>query len=210
MIYKDIVRIFGFIYAGNFLWVNEVNKDLTASTVQRQNILNNRYAISEIEQDFNFGGITYKGETVFNKKQVANILQVDERTIERYISNHLEELSKNGYKVLKTKELNEFKDFLDVADINVGDIKRTPSLGLLTFKTVLNLAMLLVESEKAREIRSRILDIVIATISNKAGDKTYINQRDADYLPSAFQEQNYRDKFTDAIYPSLFNNRWNV
>lgn len=108
-----------------------MNKDSTDSTLHRQNILNNRYAISQIEQDFSLGGISYKGETVFTKVQVASILDVEERTIDRYISNHIEELSKNGYKILRTKELLEFKHFSEVADIDVGDIKTIPSLGLI-------------------------------------------------------------------------------
>lgn len=176
-----------------------MNKDLTASDIQRQNILNNKYALSAIEQDFNLGGITYNGENIFTKQQVISILDVDIRTIERYINTHFDELSKNGYSILKGKKLSDFKLIVDVTDMNVGDISKAPSLGVFRFKTVLNLAMLLVESEKAREIRSRILDIVMQTIASNAGNRTYINQRDAEYLPSAFQEENYRRQFTDAI-----------
>jgi hypothetical protein len=60
--------------------------------------------------------------------------------------------------------------------------------------------MLMVESEKAKEIRSRILDVVIDVISEKTGGHTkYINQRDPNYLESDFQEENYRKTFTAAL-----------
>lgn len=60
--------------------------------------------------------------------------------------------------------------------------------------------MLLTESEKAKWVRSRILDIVIATINEKTGGGTkYINRRDRNYVTSAIQEENYHRKMTDAI-----------
>ena len=60
--------------------------------------------------------------------------------------------------------------------------------------------MLLTTSEKAKLVRTRILDIVIATINEKCGGGTkYINRRDRDYLPAALQEDNYRKNLTDAI-----------
>jgi hypothetical protein len=49
-------------------------------------------------------------------------------------------------------------------------------------------------------LRQAILDIVIDTINAKVGGKTkYINQRDEDFLQSAFIEENYRKNFTDAL-----------
>lgn len=60
--------------------------------------------------------------------------------------------------------------------------------------------MLLTESEKAKLVRARILDIVISTINNRAGGGTkYINTRDVDFLPVAIEEDNYRKTFTSAI-----------
>ena len=60
--------------------------------------------------------------------------------------------------------------------------------------------MLLVESDKARMLRSKMLDIVIDTINQKTGGNTkYINQRDTDYLTSALKEPQYRKLFTDAL-----------
>ncbi|MBL4886036.1 MAG: hypothetical protein JKY95_16070, partial [Planctomycetaceae bacterium] len=77
---------------------------------------------------------------------------------------------------------------------------KAPSLGVFTFRAILNIAMLVTESERARAIRSRMLDIVLDVVVQKAGGHTkYINQRDADYLPSAYKEYSYRKVFTDAL-----------
>ncbi len=60
--------------------------------------------------------------------------------------------------------------------------------------------MLLTESDKAKQVRARILDIVISTINKRAGGGTkYINTRDIDFLPSAIEEDNYRKNFTMAV-----------
>ena len=70
------------------------------------------------------------------------------------ISEHGEELSKNGYRILRSIKLNQFKELLSATDINVGT--KTTFLGIFTFKAVLNIGMLLTESEKAKQLRSRI------------------------------------------------------
>ena len=183
-------------------------KDLTSSNVSRQNILNNNYAISQLESNLSFGGVYWHNESIFTKVQVAEILEIDVRTIERYLESHSPELIKNGYRVLKGTELKDFKKY--VSDIDVGDISKTPSLGLFSFRTVLNIAMLVTESEKAKAIRSKILDIVIDVMAQKSGGHTkFINQRDEAYLPSAYKEYSYRKEFTDALKNYLeADERW--
>ena len=53
--------------------------------------------------------------------------------------------------------------------------------------------MLLTESQKAKILRSMILDIVIDVMNQKAGGHTkYINQRDEDFLIQIIKEENYR------------------
>lgn len=173
--------------------------ELTTSLVARNNILNNQYAINELETHLQLGGLSFEGETVFTKAQVAQILEIDERTVDRYIASNGEELIKNGYRILRGNALKNMK-LLYVDDINVVDISKAPSLGVFSFRAVLNLAMLVTESERAKFIRSKMLDIVIDVINQKAGGSTkYINQRDENYLSSAFTEENYRRQFTDAL-----------
>lgn len=172
--------------------------DLTASQRDRQNVLNNRYALRKIQEHLALGGITYQGEVIFTKQQLVTLFDISESTIEKYIGTHGEELKVNGYEVLKGKKLRDFKDLVDVSVTDYGN--KVPALGVFSFRATLNLAMLLTESDTARLMRARILDIVIDVMAERAGGQTkFINQRDREYLPAAYQEFSYRKVFTDAL-----------
>lgn len=178
-----------------------MSTDLTTSEVARLNVLNNRYALGKLETHLALGGLHIEGELVFFKTQVAELLDIDERTIDRYLASHEDELKRNGYKIIKGKSLKNMK-LAQVGDINVVDLigAKVPSLGVFSFRTVLNLAMLVTESERAKAIRSRMLDIVLDVVAEKVGGHTrFINQRDQDYLPSALVEDSYRKQFTNAL-----------
>lgn len=172
-------------------------KDLTVSNIERQNVLNNRFAIDEIQQHLELSGMLFEGEYRFTKKMVAEYYGVEERTIERYLTKYSDELSANGYVLCKGKSLKNLKlQFAPV--INIGS--KTTQIGLFNFKAFLNLGMLLTESEKAKSLRSMILDFVIATIHEKTGGGTkFINRRDINYIPVAITEENYRKNLTSAI-----------
>lgn len=182
-----------------------MSRDLTTSAVARQNVLNNPYAVSQLEAHLALGGLEFEGETIFTKAQAAQLLAVDERTIDRYLAESGDELQRSGYRVLKGKALKNIK-LAYVDDTNVVDIidPKTPSLGVFSFRAILNLAMLVTESQRAKAIRSRMLDIVLDVVAQKAGGHTkYINQRDEDYLPAAYIEDSYRRQFTDALRDCL-------
>ena len=172
-------------------------KDLTISNIERQNVLNNRFAISKVQEHLDIEGMLFEGEYRFTKKMVADFYEVEERTIERYLEKHSDELAANGYVLCKGKHLKELKlQFAPV--INVGS--KTTQLGLFNFRSFLDIGMLLTESEKAKKVRSLILDFVITTINEKTGGGTkYINRRDVHYLPAAITEENYRKNLTSAI-----------
>ncbi|MCK5369798.1 MAG: DNA-binding protein, partial [Cyclobacteriaceae bacterium] len=176
-------------------------KDLTNSNVERQNILNNPYALAEIEKATHIQGIPFEGKTVVLKEQVAEFFEVTPRTIDNYIEKCGEELRKNGYEILRGKRLKDMKlsisgTFGDETDF----ITKTTVLGVFNFRAFLNIAMLLAESDRASLLRTTILDIVIDTINIKTGGGTkYINQRDEDFIHSYFEEENYRKEFTNAL-----------
>ena len=176
-----------------------MTKDLTNSQIDRQNILNNSIALEEIQNKGEFRGILWHGELVFTKNMIADFFEVDERTIDRYLNRFYDELILNGYEILKGKKLKDFfEQHLD--DINVVDIKKAPSLGMFNFKALLNLAMLLSESEKAKLLRQFMLDVVIDVLNRKVGGGTkYVNQLDKDYIFSALEEEQSQRKFVDAI-----------
>lgn len=189
-------------------------KDLTNSSVARQNILNNTYAIEEIKNAVGLRFITFENQVWLTKSQLALFFEVDERTIDRYIESDGDELRRNGYAILKGKRLKDFKITLhnmNVDDINVAD--KSPQLGLFNFRAFLNLSMLLTESEKARTLRSIVLDIVLDTINKRTGGNTkYINQRDEDFILSYYKEESYRKEFTSALsnYISMGNAKYAI
>ena len=219
-------------------------KDLTTSNIHRKNILNNKYALQEIESEIGFPGVLFDGSLRYTRRQVASFYDIDERTISRYIEQHDKELRDNGYEVLSGARLRAFKDAytqyvsdevdgkdndvptndVDVKDIDVPNIpegvddeadisdtsiSKAPKLGVFDFKAFLNLGMLLTESERAKQLRAFVLDIVIDTINSKIGGNTkYINQREEEFLPSAIREFNYRETFTNALDHCIVDNKW--
>ena len=184
-------------------------KDLTTSRLDRQNILNNEIAVGEIQIKSGMEGIPWEGKVFVTREMTASFFDVDIRTISRYIEQNNEELSANGYEVLKGKRL---KAFIDAANNSGKDINvptKTTVLGVFDFRAFLNIAMLLSESEKARALRQLMLDIVIDLINRKTGGGTkYINQRDKDFVFSSLQEDNYRRQFTDALKNCVEDDRY--
>lgn len=176
-------------------------KDLTNSRLDRQNILNNELAVNEIQKKAGIDGVKWNGSVYLTKESAASFFEVDIRTISRYIEQNNEELTQNGYVVLKGAKLKDFA--LNGVTSSGKDIDvpaKTTMLGVFDFRAFLNLAMLLSESEKARILRQMMLDIVIDLINKKTGGGTkYINQRDKDFVFSSLQEDNYRRQFTDAL-----------
>lgn len=158
-------------------------------------------AIYEIKKAIGFSGVVFEGSLRYSKNQIAEFLDVNPRTVVRYLQNHKEEITQNGYEVLRGKRLYRFK--LAVKESHVNDINvanKSPQFGVFDFRSFLNLGMLLTESENAKELRKTVLDIVIDTINKKAGGSTkYINQRDKDFVVSYFKNENYRKDFTDAL-----------
>lgn len=172
-------------------------KDLTVSNIERQNVLNNHFAVDEIQKRLDISGMLFEGEYWLTKKMVADFYGVDISTIDRYLASNSDELKHNGYILCKGKLLKEFK--LQFAHL-INEASKTTQLGLFNIRAFLNIGMLLTESEKAKALRSAILDLVIATINEKTGGGTkYINRRDVNYIPAAITEENYRKNLTSAM-----------
>ncbi len=176
-------------------------KDLISSSLARQNILNNKYAIHEIQTAVGIKGILFEGEYRFTKKQLAGFFEVSERTIDNCLEKNEKELAKNGYEVLKGNRLMDFKLVISkMAGNEIDFVTKTTILGIFNFRAFLNVAMLLTDSDKAKELRSAILDIVIDTINKRTGGSTkYINQRDEDFVVNLLKGEDYRREFTEAL-----------
>lgn len=146
-----------------------MSKDLTISLRDRQNILNNRYALKQVEKHLAWTGTFFYGELVFTKQQVIELFGISDATIERYLSLHDNELKANGYQLLRGAKLKKFKELAFGTLINEGS--KTTVLGVFSFRAVLNLGMLLTESEPARK-------------SSRAYSKRYVLSRHGTQIDS--------------------------
>ena len=178
-----------------------MNANLTQSEVARQNVLNNRYAVAEIQQAIGLRGVLYEGEYYVTKTQMARFLEVSERAITTCTQSNIDEISKNGYAVLVRNSLKNFRLCVVSQDVQEANFpNKTPKIGIYSFRAFLNVAMLLARSEKAKQIRSLILDIVIDTINQRTGGQTkYINQRDEDFVISLLTNADYHREYIDAL-----------
>lgn len=139
----------------------------------------------------------FQGEYRYTKKQIADFFQIDISTIERYLANNENELKHNGYLIFKGKKLKDFKTEFGWL---LEEGAKAPQLGIFNFRAFLNLGMLLSESQKAKALRSAMLDIVLDTVNKKLGGNTkYINQRDEEFFLSIIKEPKYRKEFTKAL-----------
>lgn len=176
-------------------------KELTKSRIERQNVLNNSYAVQEIQHAVGLRGILFEGEYRITRSQVASFYGVSERTIISCTQNNIEELQQNGYDVLRANRLKLFElASKGQGATEVNFTHKTRNIAIYTFRAFLDIAMLLTRSENARQVRSLILDIVIDTINKRTGGSTkYINQRDEDFLVSLLSNNDYRKEFVDAL-----------
>ena len=106
-------------------------KDLTNSNIERQNILNNKYALQRIQEYIGIPGMLFEGEFKFTTKMLTDFFEVDERTVKRYLEQYEPELKHNGYVLIRGNKLKEFKlQFGHV--INVPT--KTTVLGIFNFR----------------------------------------------------------------------------
>ena len=174
-----------------------MGKDLTISEIERQNVLNNQVAIQNMQQALDIEGMLFEGAYRFTKQMVADYFEISISTVDRYLEQYTDEITHNGYVLIKGKRLKDFK--LQFGHI-INEATKTTVLGLFDFRSFLNMGMLITGNDKAKALRSSILDIVISTINEKTGGGTkYINRRDPNYVIAAVVEENYRKNLTSAI-----------
>jgi len=160
-----------------------MSKDLTNSGIARQNILNNRYALQEIQTAVGIKGILFESEYRFTKKQLAKFFEVSVRTIENYIEENKAELMKNGYEVIVDNRLNDFKLIVqNQFDPEMDFGTKTRRLSIYNFRAFLNLSefamaviclvsgiMLLKNMKFARMTNMAGLAMVVFSTINAAG-----------------------------------------
>jgi hypothetical protein len=164
---------------------------------KRLSILNNPFLSERVRAGVPADFVMFQGEYLLTTRQVADFYEVDERTMRRLVEEHREEIEHSGYRTLEGGELKDFRDY--VKDKNVLNIK-TPAISVFNFRAFLNAGMILKGSARAQYIRQLLLDTTISIINEKTGGNTkYINQRDENFLPSLFNNENYNKKFKEAL-----------
>lgn len=177
-------------------------KNLTTSEIARQNVLNNKYAIEEVQKAIGLRGVVFEGEIKFTKQQLSSFFEVSDRTINSCLAKNEKELRNNGYEVIDGNRLKDFKLVLRKDDDReVNFLIKSNKLGIFNFRAFINIAMLLTKSERAREVRSLVLDIVIDTINKRTGGNTkYINQRDEDFVFNLLNNKDYHKEMVLALH----------
>lgn len=165
----------------NELQVNEIRVDLVENLNARKEAMEN--CIRNIEVLENVKEILTLGNTEFITVQmVADYFEVEKKTIEKLIERNKEELEENGLKVFKGKEVKDLvSDKMSVTNFRgyfiIDDQKFANNKNILISKRVLlNIGMLLRDSEVAKELRRRILDIVHDAEQGKGSIETIENE----------------------------------
>jgi hypothetical protein len=176
------------------------NKDLTSSKIDRNNILNNRLVVERVVARVDIKGTMFEGSYRFTIDQVAEMFAVGKRTVERTLSDYSDELTTNGYEVISGYRLKQYVSNIHNHVTAKSGGNMAPRLGIFSIRSLLNIAMLLRDSDIARTIRSHLLDTAIKVLNEKTlGNKNLINLRDRDFIGGYITEQDYRKKLTDAI-----------
>jgi len=117
------------------------SKSLRDSVLERTDVLDRVKALSLLPDGMHV-----------TTAMVAAYFEVSRKAIESLVLDHREELVANGYRVLAGTELTSFKEVSGIQS-------RSRSLALYPRRAVLNVAMLLRDSEVARQVRVYLLDM---------------------------------------------------
>ena len=91
-------------------------------------------------------------------KQISDFFEVPKKTIESLFADNKKEIETAGAFFLQGVDLKDFKTSLP----NQGDLKRVPSCWLFPKRAILNIGMLLRDSEVAKRLREALLDVIEA------------------------------------------------
>ena len=108
--------------------------------------------IEALERVRPLGGLTLPNGLHLLTEAVAEYFAVPTRAVHSLVLDHREELEAYGYQVLTGARLTAFKNASGIQS-------RARQLALFNRRTVLCAAMLLRESDIARQVRSRLLDL---------------------------------------------------
>jgi hypothetical protein len=188
--FQDFLGITGMVYEGEIRFTTAQIADfydVSSKTIKRyvetaeKELSHNGYCVLK-------GAKLKEFKTLFGHLIYADIEEDFEKDIDVPLKKQTDNFEEDSNVPLKKQLTDKQK------------LTKLRNLSLFNFRAFLNIGMLLTESEKAKSIRSSILDIVIDSLSKKLGGSTkFINQRDEDYLVAMLREPQYRKEYVSAL-----------
>ena len=131
--------------------------DLITNKELRENMVERVEVLEQVKEILTLG--TTEFVTV---EMAANYYEVDKTVVEKVIQRNKEELNMDGFRVYKSKELKEMLETVENTKNGQNVHFKIPPRGLrlIPKRALLRIGMLLRDSEVAKEVRTRLLDIV--------------------------------------------------
>lgn len=147
-----------------------LERDILDNANVRKDLLDNNKSLIAIEEYKHIETIKDKVDYL-TTQQVADYFNIEYNTLKLLISRHKEELIENGLLLLSGTQSREFLGSYSMYPHNIkggfiiDDFKFNNKLNYFIDKRcLLNIAMLLTESEVAKGIRSKLLDIAMGVV----------------------------------------------
>lgn len=157
-----------------------VEKDFLENSKKREENMNRVEVLDQVKIL-----LSLPNTELYTTEMVANYYEVPIETIKSVVSYNNIELKRNGYSLLSKENLLSLKFNLktkrggfNVLDNDSNIISTGSNRGLATFtkRTVLNVGMLLRDSEVAKEVRSRLLDVAHDAENGQGNINTVISE----------------------------------
>lgn len=185
--------------------------DILNNANVRKELMDNNKSLIAIEEYKHIETIKDKIDYL-TMRQVANYFNVEYKTITSLISRHKQELIENGLLILSGKETKNFFLDFNVKTNNIqggfiiDDFKFANRLNYLVDKRcLLNIAMLLTESEVAKNIRSILLDVAEGVMDNKLVPTDKVSTELVDNFKTQIDFLMEQIKIKDKLIESLTN-----
>ena len=131
--------------------------DLVVNQELRQNMVERVEVLEQVKEILTLGTTDF-----VTVELAANYYEVEKTVIEKVIQRHKDEINSDGFRVYKSKELKEILETVGNTKNGQNVSFKIPPRGLrlIPKRALLRIGMLLRDSEIAKEVRTRLLDIV--------------------------------------------------
>ena len=152
-------------------------------------------------------------------EQIANYYETSNNTVKTIISRNRDEFESDGMVILKGQELKEFKKKYLQNDLVSNETEsiniRTPSLTLLTKRSLLRIGLIMTNNAMATRIRNYLLNLEeCATVDQKSWaiqrevsiiERKRMTSAIFKYLPNSPHKRFAYPNYTNMLYKILFN-----